>query len=103
MHPLFPFFFFFLLFLYYSCNGTANIGWNVPNKTEFTVDVTVDDFEIPHEFSDGKKLNPYSPNLDRSIFKDQTDVYVDKPIYKGQELFDNYSSLVVMNILSKIH
>jgi len=80
-----------LTFTNHGCNGTANIGWNVPNKTEFTLDVAADNFEIPTEFLDKVISNPYSPHRDRSYQRDQTGIdAVHVPIYKGQELFDNY-------------
>jgi len=84
-----------LTFTNHGCNGTANIGYNVPNQTEFTLELEAEDFKIPHIFLDKVISNPYRPHRDRSYLKWLTETVIESqhipvPIYKGQELLDNY-------------
>jgi len=81
-----------LTFTNHGCNGTANIGLNIPGVNEFTMDTSNPDFEIPDmllSFSVGE----YSPHRDRKYSGTVTTSQVEHPpILKGQELFDNYIS-----------
>jgi len=79
-----------LTFTNHGCNGTANIGYNIPGLNEFTLDPSKPGFKIPDSF---KSFTPgeYSPHRDRAYTGSiaVTEVY-HPPILKGQELFDNY-------------
>jgi len=84
-----------LTFANHGCNGTANIGYNVPNQTEFTLELEAEDFKIPHIFLDKVISNPYRPHRERSYLKWITETMIESqhihvPIYQGQELLDNY-------------
>ena len=80
-----------LTFVNHGCNGTANIGTNIPGVNEFTIDTSdPSTFSIPEDF---KVFNggEYSPHKDRTYFSTITTTQVEHaPILKGNELFDNY-------------
>jgi len=79
-----------LTFVNHGCNGTANIGINVPGKNEFTMDIDSPDFEIPEEFLQ-HSAGYYSPHRDRIYMRSVvTTMVFHPPVLAGEELFDNY-------------
>jgi hypothetical protein len=78
-----------LTFTNHGCNGTANLGHNVPGLNEFTMEPESPGFTIPDDFKQFS-AGEYSPHRDRSYLGSINIAQVEHPILKGEELFDNY-------------
>jgi len=79
-----------MTFTNHGCNGTANLGHNVPGLNEFTMEPESPGFTIPEDFKQFS-TGEYSPHRDRAVLGTITVSQVEHaPIMKGEELFDNY-------------